>query len=113
MSDIDQVRLLIGDVTPALPALPHYTDVQIQAFITMAGGSVFLAAALALEAWAATVTGDESSESIGGDYSYTKKETDNKLALAQRYRDNEDNGIAFGIASMNLTAGSGITTEEE
>jgi len=107
MTDINKVRLLIAD-TGSL----QYTDAQIQAFLDMAGGSVFFAAALALEAWAATVTGSASSERIG-DYSYTKKDADNKLALAQRYRDNENNGIAFGIASMNLTAGSRITNEDD
>lgn len=108
MTDIEKVRLLIGDST----APYHYTDAQIQAFLDMADGSIFLASAIALESWAAVLTSSADSESIG-DYSYSKKEADNKLKLAERYRQNEANTPAMDIASMNLTSGSAITEEED
>lgn len=102
MTDIELVRLLIGDVTPVLPALPYYTDIQIQAFLTLAGDAVYLAAALALEAWAATLTDNVDSESIG-DYSYSKKSASNKLELAKRYREDESATPVLDWAGFNLT----------
>jgi len=95
MSDIDKVRLLIADTGST-----QYTDAQIQAFLDM-GGDVYIAAALALEAWAASITGNATAEKIG-DYSYSKKESDNKLALAQRYRDTSGETPAMDWAEMDL-----------
>jgi len=107
MTDIEKVRLLIGDV-----AGTQFTDAQIQAFLDMADDSVMIAAALALESWAATITDETQSERIG-DYSYTKKTADNKLALAARYRADDASVPVLDIASMDLTSGSAITAEED
>ena len=87
-NDIAKVRLLISDtdVTPATDA--HFTDAEITAFLTMASTSLLLAASYALEAWAASVTDGYTSERIG-DYAYTKKEADAKMALAKKYRDED------------------------
>lgn len=80
MTDVEQVRLLIGDST-----VPYtYTDVQIQAFLTMASNDVFMAAAYALKSWAATIAGVADSEKIG-DYAYSNKAVANKLAVAENY----------------------------
>ncbi len=106
MTDIEKIRLKIGAVISAT-----FTDVQIQAFLDMEG-SVNLAAAAAIESWAAAVISGAESERIG-DYSYSKKAIDNALALAQRLRDNEANIPVMDIASMDLTAGSAITDEED
>ena len=110
-TDIGKIRLMIGDtdVTPSTDA--HFTDEELQAFLTLTG-SINLAAAMALEAWAATLTSNAESERIG-DYSYSKKEASNKLELAKRYRETEATVPAMDIASMDLTNGSGITAEED
>ncbi len=105
MTPLQQVRLLIGDTVVPY----HYTDAQITEFLTLSGGSVFLAAALALEAWAATVSANADSEKIG-DYSYSKKEMDNKLALAARYRDADAKQPASDWAEMDLTTDPGDTS---
>ena len=106
MTDIQKVQLLIGDVAGA-----QFTVAQIQAFLDMAGGSVNIAAALALEAWAATLTDNAVSEKIG-DYAYSKKAADNKLALAERYRKAEAETPVLTWAEMNLT-GTDIEVEDE
>lgn len=103
MTDREKVRLLIGDFT--IPY--HYTDDQIDAFLTMASNSINLAAAYALESWAASLAESVDSERIG-DYAYTKKQATNKLALAERYRKAEAETPALTWAEMNLT---GETTE--
>lgn len=99
--NIGKVRLLIGDtdVTPASDA--HFTDEEISAFLTMADDSVNIAAAIALEAWASTLSSNAESERIG-DYSYSKKEASNKLTLAERLRNNEANTPASDWSEMDL-----------
>jgi len=96
MSDIDQVRLLIADTTVPY----HYTDAQIQAFLTL-GGSVLMAAAYALKAWAAALSGAIDSEKIG-DYAYTKKQVTNMLSLAANYEEQAASQPAFEISQMDL-----------
>ena len=68
-----------------------------------ADDDVLLASALALEAWAATLSETAMSEKIG-DYSYSKKQADNKLALAQRYRDASGSGPVTTWGEMDLAA---------
>ena len=96
MTDIEKVRLLIGDTGSV-----KFTDAQIQAFLDMASDSILLAASLALEAWAASLTDSLTSEHIG-DYAYTKKGAENKIALAKKYRDEESTNPAFEISEMDL-----------
>jgi len=83
-TDIGKVRLLISDtdIVPVTDA--HFSDEEIQVFLTIEG-SVNLAAALALESWASTYSATTNSEHIG-DYSYTQSITDNMLKLAERLR---------------------------
>ena len=102
-TNIGKVRLKIADtdVTPATDA--HFTDEEIQVFLDEASDDILLASALALEAWAAALTETATSEKIG-DYAYTKKQTDNMLALAQRYRDASGSGPVVDWAEMDLEA---------
>ena len=96
---IEKVRLLISD--PA-GVSQHFSDADIQAFLDMAGDSVFLAAAYALKAWASSLSELVDSERIG-DYSYSKKQVDNKLKLAENYEKQEASTPALAIASFNFT----------
>jgi len=98
-TNIGKVRLLISDV---IVADAHFTDEEITVFLTMASNSVRLAAAYALEAWAADLTGSTESEKIG-DYAYTKKQVAGKLTLAERYRKAEAESPILTWAEMNLT----------
>jgi hypothetical protein len=109
---IGKVRLKIDDrdVTPAADA--HFTDEEIQVFLDEASDDILIAAALALEAWAASLTESATSEKIG-DYAYTKKQVDDKLALAQRYRDASSSGPAIDWAEMALEDIGEYPIEEE
>ncbi len=109
MLDIDKIRLLTGDRAPATEV---FTDADIQEFLDQNGGVVKLAAATLLEAWAALYTANPTQEGIG-DYSYSQKAVDNMLALAKRFRDSDAAEPAMDYASMDLTAGSAITEEED
>ena len=95
MTDLEKVRLLIGDTGSV-----QFTDAQITAFLEM-GGSVYEASALALEAWAATLTESLMSEKIG-DYAYTKREANNKMELAARYRNTAFTTPAIDWAEPDL-----------
>ena len=98
MNDVLQVRLLIGDNT-----VPYtFTDAEIQAFLTMAGNSVFMAAAYALKSWAASIAGVADSEKIG-DYSYSNKTVANKLAVAENYIKMASLTPALDWAEFNFT----------
>ena len=106
-TSIETVRLLIADTGSV-----QYTDAQIQIFLDLASASILLASSYALEAWAASVTDGLTSERIG-DYSYTKKEADAKMALAKKYRDEDAMAPYLTWAEIDLTYGSGITAEED
>ncbi|MBU1621889.1 MAG: hypothetical protein KKD77_24500 [Gammaproteobacteria bacterium] len=107
MTNIEYVRLLVGATVSAA-----YTDVQIQAFLDLNDDDVWLAAATAIEAYATSVTGSETSERIG-DYSYTKKDLDNLLALAARYRGNAGSGPVIDWGNFDLTAIGEMDEEAE
>ena len=68
----------------------------------MASNVVKTAAISALESWAAALTSAPDSEKIG-DYSFSKKEVDKKLALAEKYRAEVVGEPVLEIASMDLT----------
>jgi len=107
MTDIDKVRLLIGDTGSI-----QFTDAQIQVFLDMAGGSVLTAAGFALEAWAASVTGGLTSERIG-DYAYSKKDAEQKLALAKEYKEEDAKSPYLTWAEMNLSGLEDTTISED
>jgi hypothetical protein len=94
---IEKVRLLIGDTGSV-----QFIDDQILIFLDMASNSILLAASYALEAWAASLTDSLTSERIG-DYAYTKKSVDDKMALAKKYREEDASSPYLTWAEMNLT----------
>ncbi len=97
MTDIEKIRLIIGDkVAPYV-----FTDAELQYFLSEAG-TVNLAAAMALEAWASLYTANPTNEHIG-DYSYAQKTVENMLALAKRLRDKDAETPAMDWASFNFT----------
>lgn len=105
MITTDKIRLLIYDRDDTR----HFSDSEINAFYELADSSIFLAAALALEAWATSEASTVDTEKIG-DYSYSRKSVSNKLELAARYRKQAEDAAedaktapAFAIASLNLT----------
>ena len=100
--NIGKVRLLIGDTDIVPTSDAQFSDEEINAFLSMASNSLLLAASYALEAWAATLTGDYDSEKIG-DYSYTNKKAANKTALAKKYREEDAESPAFTWSEWDLT----------
>ena len=107
MTDIQKVRLLIGDTGSI-----QFTDAQIQAFLDMASGSVLTAAGFALEAWAASITGGLTSERIG-DYAYTKKDAEQKLTLALEYKKQDAEKPYLTWAEMDLSGVEDTTIDED
>ena len=109
-NNIGKVRLMIGDtdITPTTDA--QFNDEEIQVFLTAAGGSLHLASAMALEAWAATETNNMNTENIG-DYGYNRGAVNKKLTLAKQYRAAEEATPVFTWSEPDYTAGSGITAE--
>ena len=103
-TNVGRVRLLIGDTDISPTTDAHFTDEEIEAFLSLASDSVYLASAMALEAWAGFITDTLVSEKIG-DYSYSKREADGKLALAARYRTSEDYAPAIDWAEPDLIIG--------
>ena len=95
MTDIELVKLLIGSVATAL-----FSDAEIQAFLTL-GGSVYVAAALALKGAVGDLASGLKSEKIG-DYSYTQDTTANWLAMAANYEKMAVTRPAFNYAEPNL-----------
>ena len=111
--NIGKVRLMIGDTDISPTTDAHFSDEEIQAFLTMAGSSLLLASSFALEAWSSSVTDGFKSEKIG-DYSYSKDESAAKMALAKKYRDEDSATPYFDWSEWDLrTNGSGITAEED
>ncbi len=100
-TDIGKVRLNINDKVNTSDEVAYFTDEELQVFLD-AGGSVNIASALALEAWAAGLTGEMDAEKIG-DYSYSKKAVANKLTLADRYRNADAETPVLEYGSMDLT----------
>ncbi len=110
--NISKVRLKIGDrdIVPTTDA--QFSDEEITVFLTEASSDILMAASYALEAWAANITDSLNSEKIG-DYAYTRKDAENKMALAKKYR-GESAAIPYLTwAEMDLSGGSGITAEED
>ena len=110
--NIGKVRLMIGDTDIVPTTDAHFSDEEIQVFLTMASSSVYLAAAMALEAWAATETANLDSEKIG-DYMFTRGAVNKKLTLAKQYRSAEEETPVFEWSEPDYTSGSAITTTED
>jgi len=108
MTDIDKVRLITGDRAPAAEV---YSDADIEVFLEDEG-SVRLAAAALLEAWAALYMLNADAEKIG-DYSYSQKIVDRMLNLAKRLRDTEASTPALAWSEMNLSGVEDTTVSED
>ena len=108
MTDIEKVRLLIGDLTVTYV----FTDAQITYFLTENSSNIRLASADALEAWAAKYATNAMSENITN-YSYTQRSAENLSKLAVKYRDIESSIPVFDWAEPDFTGGSGITEESD
>jgi len=108
-TDRGKVRLLIGDTNAADY---QFEDDEIDAFLTMASGSLLLAASYALESWAASLTDEYDAEKIG-DYSYTNKKAANKTALAKKYREEDASTPYLTWAEMNLSGLEDTTIDED
>ncbi|MDD5081774.1 MAG: hypothetical protein PHU08_00230 [Dehalococcoidales bacterium] len=97
-NSVGQVRLIISDT---VIATAHFTDEEITYFLTANGNSVNLAAAQALEAWAASYAANADSEHIG-DYAYAQTITKKMLDLAARLRETEATTPVLDWAEMTL-----------
>ena len=97
-TEIGKIRLITGD---KIELDPVFTDEEVQVFLTSAG-SVNLAAAALLEAWAATYTANVDSEKIG-DYSYSQKIINKMLSLAKNIRDTDAGTPCLTWGEMDLT----------
>ena len=110
--NIARIRLMIGD-TDILPTTDaQFSDEEIGAFLSMASNSLLLAASYALEAWASAITDSLTGEKIG-DYSYTRKDAENKMKLAKKYRDEDASTPVFEWSEPDYTGGSAITSEDD
>lgn len=96
--NVGRVRLLISDKNTNAAV---FTDEEITYFLTENGNNINLAAAAALESWAASYAANASSESIG-DYSYSQKILDNMLKLAENLRTKDSNTPVMTYAEMDL-----------
>ena len=104
-TNIGKVRLLIDDKTNTHSSPAHFSDAELQVFLTMVSDSLYLAAALALESWAANDTANMDSERIG-DYQYVRGAVSKKLTLAKQYRsvaEEADKAPIMEWAEMDLT----------
>ena len=101
-TNVGKVRLLINDKINTPSHNAQFSDGELQIFLTMESEVVMVASALALEAWVAAITDSLTAEHIG-DYSYSKKEIDNKLTLAKQYRKVGDETPYLDWAEMDLT----------
>jgi len=108
MTEVEKVRLLIGDLTVTYV----FTDAQITYFLTENSNNIRLASADVLDAWAAKYATNVDSETIAG-YSYSQKIFDTLTKKASGLRSQESDVPILAWAEMDLTEGSGITAEED
>jgi hypothetical protein len=97
MNDIQKIRVLISSPDG------EFTDDELQMFLDLSSGSLFLGCALALDARAAGIS-TESQEVKIGDYSTSDRtRLATIVAQAQSFRDLEFNTPAFGVIEENLS----------
>lgn len=111
-TSIGKVRLLIGDTDVVPETDAYFTDEEITAFLTMESNSVNLAAAVALESWAAAYAPTADAEKMG-DYSYSHKIVDKMNKLAKELREKEASSPVLEIAEMDLTGVEDTTVSED
>lgn len=97
---IGKIRLIINDI---VEATAHFSDEEIAAFYSMADSSVNLAAARALESWAASLSRNKFKEGIGrGDYTYENKAVEWMLSLAKQLKEEESTTPAYDWAEFDF-----------
>ncbi len=96
-TDVGKVRLLIGDTTVATAV---FTDAELQVFLDL-WTSIHLAAAEALESWAAKYAANPTGEKIG-DYQYSQKTVESMLKLASALRGKESSAPQTDWAELKL-----------
>jgi len=101
-TNVGKVRLLIGDTDVFPETDATFTDAELTYFLTEHSDSINLAAADALEAWAAKYAANASTEKIG-DYSYSQKIVDRMLSQAKRLRETDSETPALEWAELDLT----------
>lgn len=102
MTDVEKLRLLIGD--GASPQ--NFTDDQLQAFLDI-GGSLYMAAALASDSLVMKANKSATKSIRLGDYSESFSSTELQAA-SQKWRDLEYNTPAFAEVEQNLSVFSGL-----
>ena len=100
--NIGKVRLLIGDTDIVPTTDAQFSDEEIQVFLTMASSVLLIAAAYALESWAATESAALDSEKVG-DYAYTRGAVNKKITLAKEYKREAQLAIDAEASSPYLT----------
>ena len=106
-NNVGKVRLKIGDTS----ATYVFTDEEIGIFLTDQSDNINMAAADALDAWAAKYATNATSENITN-YSYTQKSAENLSKLAAKYRAVDASTPVFDYAEMDLTDWSIIEESE-
>lgn len=96
MTDIAKIRLKIGDTA----ATEQFTDAELQSLLDDEG-TVKLASAAALEAWAAVYATNPDNETIGG-YTYAQSVSKKMLDLAARIRKTDAETPAMTWAEPDL-----------
>jgi len=117
--NIGKVRLLIGDTDIVPTTDAQFSDEEIQVFLTMASNVLLIAAAYALEAWAATESAALDSEKIG-DYAFTRGAVNKKITLAKEYKKEAADALEAAAkvpyltwAEMNLSGVEDTTIDED
>lgn len=108
-TNVGKVRLKIGDTNTSDAV---FTDEEIGIFLTNNDDSINLAAAEALEAWAAKYGASADTEKIG-DYSYSQKIIEKMLTMAKNLREADASGPVLDIASMDLATVPETDASEE
>ncbi len=99
-TDVGKVRLQTGDKDLADII---FTDAEITIFLVQEGGSIRMASAAVLEAWAATYGQSADKETIG-EYSYSQSIIKKMLDMAKRLRDTEVSVPYITWAEMDLAS---------
>lgn len=97
---IGQVRLTTSDNDPTALV---FTDGEINYFLTVHGGSIPMASAAVLEAWAAKY-GQSADKEMIGMYSYSQNIVAKMLKLAERLRKVDASTPYMTWAEMDLAS---------
>ena len=108
-TDRGKVRLIIND-TALVGCI--FSDLEIDTFLSMHSGSINLAAAEALGAWAAKYALLPDSEKIG-DYAYTQKTIANMNKLKKELEEKDATSPIQEISEWDLSGIEDTTISED